>query len=61
MIRFDRTTTGNVLKFMPPGHFCPDVCGIEDFGEADTWRGRTVRVFFRLMAYWPKPHARRPA
>ena len=49
--------TGSPLKFMPPGHFCPDVCGIEDFGEADTWRGRTVRAFFRIMKYWPKPKA----
>jgi hypothetical protein len=47
--------TGTALKFMPPGHFCPDVCGIEDFGDADTWRGRTVRGFFRLMRHWPKP------
>lgn len=48
---------GSTLKYMPPGHFCPDVCGIEDFGEADTWRGKTVRAFFKLMRYWPKPGA----
>jgi hypothetical protein len=48
-------STGNILKYMPPGHFCPDVCGIEDFGDADTWRGKTVRGFFKLMRYWPKP------
>jgi len=47
--------TGNPLKYMPPGHFCPDVCGLEDFGDADTWRGRVVRGFFRLMRWWPKP------
>lgn len=46
---------GNPLKYMPPGHFCPDVCGLEDFGDADTWRGKTVRGFFRLMKLWPKP------
>lgn len=48
-------STGSPLKFMPPGHFCPDVCGIEDFGEADYLRGRVVRAFFRLMQFWPKP------
>ncbi len=46
--------TDTILKFMPPGHFCPDVCGIEDFGTADTWRGRAVRGFFHLMRMWPK-------
>ena len=50
------SNTTNPLKYMPPGHFCPDVCGIEDFGDADTWRGKTVRGFFKLMRYWPKPH-----
>lgn len=52
------TLTGSPLKFMPPGHFCPDVCGIEDFGVADYWRGRVVRAFFKLMRFWPKPTAR---
>lgn len=51
--------TGTPLKFMPPGHFCPDVVGIEDFGPADHLRGRVVRAFFRLMARWPVPGARR--
>lgn len=53
------TATGNPLKFMVPGSFCPDVCGIEDFGEADTWRGKVVRGFFKLMRYWPKPGVKR--
>lgn len=47
--------TSNPLKFMAPGHFCPDVCGLEDFGEADYMRGKVVRGFFRLMRLWPKP------
>jgi len=45
--------TGSALKFMAPGHFCPDVCGIEDFGDADYLRGHVVRAFFRLMKLWP--------
>lgn len=53
------STTGSILKFMPPGHFCPDVCGIEDFGAADYLRGRVVRGFFRLMAFWPVKRARK--
>lgn len=53
--RVKTSATNNPLKFMAPGHFCPDVCGIEDFGDADTWRGKTVRGFFRLMKHWPKP------
>ena len=51
-------TVGTPLKFMPPGHFCPDVCGLEDFGPADFWRGRIVRGFFRAMSLWPKPTSR---
>ena len=57
-IIISKTQTTTMLKFMPPGHFCPDVCGIEDFGDADTWRGRVVRGFFRLMKRWPKPAGR---
>lgn len=48
------STTSN-LKYMAPGHFCPDVCDLTDFGEADFLRGRVVRAFFRLMELWPKP------
>lgn len=53
--------TSTSLKYMAPGHFCPDVCDLSDFGEADYWRGRVVRAFFRLMEHWPKPtaHSRR--
>lgn len=50
--------TGSLLKFMPPGHFCPDVLGLEDLGEADFLRGRVVRGFFRLMQLWPHPRRR---
>ena len=39
---------------MPPGHFCPDVCGLEDFAPADHLRGRVVRGFFHLMRLWPQ-------
>lgn len=28
---------------------CPDLLTIADLGEADTWRGRLVRLFFRLL------------
>ena len=52
-------TTETSLKFMAPGHFCPDVCGIEDFGPADYWRGRVVRTFFHLMRLWPHPRPRK--
>jgi hypothetical protein len=51
------SSSGSPLKFMPPGHFCPDVCGIEDFGPADHLRGRVVRAFFRVMRLWPVPRA----
>lgn len=49
------TNTASTLKFMPPGHFCPDVCGLEDFGQADYLRGRAVRAFFWVMRFWPHP------
>jgi hypothetical protein len=28
---------------------CPDLLSIRDIGAADGWRGRVVRVFFRLL------------
>lgn len=28
---------------------CPDLLRLSDIGEADGWRGRTVRGFFRLL------------
>lgn len=43
------------LKYMAPGHFCPDVVDLLDFGEADSLRGRVVRGFMWLMEFWPKP------
>jgi hypothetical protein len=58
LITLSPSTSGSPLKFMAPGHFCPDVCGIEDFGEADYLRGRVVRAFFRLMQFWPHPTSR---
>lgn len=50
----DSNVTEGSLKFMPPGHFCPDVCDLSDFSEADYLRGRVVRAFFRVMEWWPK-------
>lgn len=32
---------------------CPDLLRYEQIGEADGWRGRTVRAFFWLMRAWP--------
>lgn len=52
---YDIPSTGSTLKFMPPGSFCPDVVGLEDFGEADYLRGKVVRAFFWLMRLWPHP------
>lgn len=28
---------------------CPDLLSIRDIGEADGWRGRVVRAFFRVL------------
>lgn len=28
---------------------CPDLLSIRDIGEADGWRGKAVRGFFRLL------------
>jgi hypothetical protein len=28
---------------------CPDLLSIRDLGEADGWRGRVVRAFFRTL------------
>ncbi len=28
---------------------CPDLLSIRDIGEADGWRGRVIRGFFRVM------------
>lgn len=50
--------TETALKLMAPGHFCPDVCDLDDFGEADTMRGHVIRAFFKVMHYWPKPGVR---
>lgn len=32
---------------------CPDLLRYEQIGEADTWRGRIVRLFFWLMRARP--------
>lgn len=29
---------------------CPDLLRLTDLGEADNWRGHTVRTFFWLLA-----------
>lgn len=34
---------------------CPDLLTINDLGVADTWRGRLIRAFFRLL---PAPKTR---
>jgi len=31
------------------GVICPDLLRLGDLGEADGWRGRAVRVFFRVL------------
>ena len=28
---------------------CPDLLRLSDIGEADSWRGRVVRLFFRVL------------
>lgn len=28
---------------------CPDLLRLDDLGEADNWRGKVVRGFFRLL------------
>lgn len=30
---------------------CPDLLRLSDIGEADSWRGRLVRGFFRLLRW----------
>ncbi len=30
---------------------CPDLLRLSDIGEADNWRGRVVRGFFRLLGW----------
>lgn len=47
--------TPPTLKYMPPGHFCPDVLDMQDLGEADFLRGKFIRGFMWLMEFWPKP------
>lgn len=37
------TTTGNATVL------CPDLLRLENLGEADGWRGRLVRGFFRAL------------
>ncbi len=37
------TTTNSLL--------CPDLLRLSDIGEADNWRGRVVRGFFRLLGW----------
>lgn len=39
-----RTLTGQSFVL------CPDLLSIEQIGEADGWRGRIVRGFFRVLA-----------
>jgi hypothetical protein len=43
-------TSGTLLT---SEHLCPDLLRYEQIGEADGWRGRTVRGFFWLMRAWP--------
>ena len=31
---------------------CPDLLSIADIGEADGWRGRVVRGFFRVLEWF---------
>jgi len=30
-------------------YLCPDLLSIRHVGEADSWRGKVVRAFFRLL------------
>lgn len=30
---------------------CPDLLRLADLGEADNWRGKVVRAFFRLLKW----------
>jgi hypothetical protein len=32
-----------------PRALCPNLLSIRDIGEADGWRGRVVRGFFRVL------------
>jgi hypothetical protein len=32
-----------------PAIICPDTLRLENLGEADAWRGKIVRVFFRAL------------
>lgn len=31
--------------------YCPDLLRLSDLGEADNWRGRVVRGFFRFLTW----------
>lgn len=31
---------------------CPDLLSIDDIGVADNLRGRVVRAFFHVIAWW---------
>lgn len=39
------STTG----LLAPSALCPDLLSIRNIGEADGWRGRLVRGFFRVL------------
>jgi len=32
---------------------CPDLLRLDAIGAADNLRGRVVRLFFRVMEWWP--------
>lgn len=40
-------TSGNVT--FNRSVLCPDLLRLEDIGEADAWRGKLVRAFFRVL------------
>ena len=49
-------TTGTVSSWPPTMNasaLCPDLLRYEQIGQADTLRGRVVRLFFWVLRAWP--------
>ena len=38
-----------MIQTMVPTALCPDLLRLQQIGEADNFRGRVVRAFFRLL------------
>lgn len=48
-MRFDPFSPFTYSATTNQSPLCPDLLRLEDIGEADAWRGKVVRGFFRIL------------